>query len=292
MPSFAALQLVGNILSGKSKGRATHKESIKDHTSALDVAMHYLQDSYSKSVKEQVCAIGHRVVHGKDVGEAKLVTAQIEQLIKDAADLAPLHNPANLQGIMAAKSIFPGQPQVGHMLYDLWHPWCNDTPYLAFQPQMPVALSDSLLLACPFDTLECCCIFKPVTASSCMYSTGVLQVAVFDTAFHQSMAAPAYMYALPYDLYQQHAVRKYGFHGTSYLYLLHQASKMLNKPENELNLIACHIGMHTSCFQFEQVSSSCKSACKSKRLHADKGIPLYVWSTVCCICASYVCGHM
>lgn len=107
-----SLQLVGNILSGDNKGKSTVKEGIKDHTAALDVAMNYLQDSYSKSVREQVHAIGHRVVHGKDVSKAMLVTAEIEQLIKDAADLAPLHNPANMQGISAAKSIFPGQPQV------------------------------------------------------------------------------------------------------------------------------------------------------------------------------------
>lgn len=81
--------------------------------------MKFLQGSYSKSVREQVHAIGHRVVHGKDVGEAKLVTPQIENLIKDAAALAPLHNPANLQGITAAKSIFPGQPQVGHVTYSM-----------------------------------------------------------------------------------------------------------------------------------------------------------------------------
>ena len=111
-PMPAALQLVGNILSGDNKGKSTHKEDIKDHTAALDVAMNYLQDSYSKSVRDQVHAIGHRVVHGKDVGKAMLVTAEIEKLIKDAADLAPLHNPANMQGISAAKSIFPGQPQV------------------------------------------------------------------------------------------------------------------------------------------------------------------------------------
>lgn len=111
----AALQLVGNILSGDNKGKSTHKEDIKDHTAALDVAMNYLQDSYSKSVREQVHAIGHRVVHGKDVGKAMLVTAEIEKLIKDAADLAPLHNHANMQGISAAKSIFPGQPQVNNI---------------------------------------------------------------------------------------------------------------------------------------------------------------------------------
>ena len=110
MPS--ALQLVGNILSGDNKGKSTHKEGVPDHTAALDVAMNYLQDAYSSSVRKQVSAIGHRVVHGKDVAKAMLVTPEIEKLIKDAAALAPLHNPANLQGITAATSIFPGQPQV------------------------------------------------------------------------------------------------------------------------------------------------------------------------------------
>lgn len=71
-----------------------------------------------------------------------------------------------------------------------------------------------------------------------------MQVAVFDTAFHQSMSPHAYMYALPYELYEKNAVRKYGFHGTSYLYLVRQASQMLNKPESQLNIIACHIGKH------------------------------------------------
>lgn len=68
------------------------------------------------------------------------------------------------------------------------------------------------------------------------------QVAVFDTAFHQTMPASSYMYALPYELYQQHAIRKYGFHGTSHRYLVQQASKLLGRPESQLNLILCHIG--------------------------------------------------
>lgn len=106
------LQLVGDILDGSNKGKSTHKEGVKDHTGALDVALHYLQDSYSNNVKKQVSAIGHRVVHGKFFDTAKLVTPEIEKAIEDAAALAPLHNPPNLQGITAANSIFPGQPQV------------------------------------------------------------------------------------------------------------------------------------------------------------------------------------
>ncbi|HGJ5876406.1 MAG TPA: acetate kinase [Arsenophonus sp.] len=67
-------------------------------------------------------------------------------------------------------------------------------------------------------------------------------VAVFDTAFHQTMPAEAYLYALPYYLYQQHGIRRYGAHGTSHYYVSHQAAKELNKSINELNVITCHLG--------------------------------------------------
>lgn len=67
-------------------------------------------------------------------------------------------------------------------------------------------------------------------------------VAVFDTAFHQTMPEEAFLYALPYSLYQQHGVRRYGFHGTSHYYVTHQAAKMLDKPVEQLNIITCHLG--------------------------------------------------
>lgn len=67
-------------------------------------------------------------------------------------------------------------------------------------------------------------------------------VAVFDTAFHQTMPKYAYLYALPYDLYAEHGVRKYGFHGTSHQYVSGRAAKMLNRPIEELRLISCHLG--------------------------------------------------
>ena len=67
-------------------------------------------------------------------------------------------------------------------------------------------------------------------------------VAVFDTAFHQTMSEDSYLYALPYQLYKEHGVRRYGFHGTSHYYVSREAAKMLNKPVEELNVIACHLG--------------------------------------------------
>jgi acetate kinase len=67
-------------------------------------------------------------------------------------------------------------------------------------------------------------------------------VAVFDTAFHQTMPEESYLYALPYSLYKDHHVRRYGAHGTSHFYVTQEAAKMLNKPVEEVNLITCHLG--------------------------------------------------
>jgi len=68
------------------------------------------------------------------------------------------------------------------------------------------------------------------------------QVAVFDTAFHQTMPKYAYLYALPYEIYEKYGVRKYGFHGTSHKYVAERAAIMLGRPLEELNLITCHLG--------------------------------------------------
>ena len=83
----------------------------------------------------------------------------------------------------------------------------------------------------------------------------VPQVAVFDTAFHQSIPESAYIYALPYSLYQQHQVRRYGFHGTSHHYVAKQASIYLNKPLSELKLISIHLGNGTSASAIKNAQS-------------------------------------
>ena len=75
---------------------------------------------------------------------------------------------------------------------------------------------------------------------------GVPQVAVFDTAFHQSMPASSYIYALPYEMYEKHGIRKYGFHGTSHGYVARRAAEMLKKPIESLKLITCHLGNGSS----------------------------------------------
>ncbi len=75
---------------------------------------------------------------------------------------------------------------------------------------------------------------------------GTPMVAVFDTAFHQTMPAAAYMYALPYEYYEKDKVRRYGFHGTSHKYVTQRAAEMLGKPIEDLKLISCHLGNGSS----------------------------------------------
>ena len=78
------------------------------------------------------------------------------------------------------------------------------------------------------------------------YSTKLMpsvpQVGVFDTAFHQTMPAHAYMYALPYDLYTRYGIRRYGFHGTSHRYVSRRACEFLGVPYEKQRIITCHIG--------------------------------------------------
>ena len=71
---------------------------------------------------------------------------------------------------------------------------------------------------------------------------GVPMVGVFDTAFHQTMRPEAYLYAIPYEMYEKHRIRKYGFHGTSHKYMAIEASEMFNIDVNDLKLITCHLG--------------------------------------------------
>ena len=75
---------------------------------------------------------------------------------------------------------------------------------------------------------------------------GIKQVAVFDTAFHQTMPAKAFMYGLPYKYYAEKKIRKYGFHGTSHKFVSQQAAALLGKKPEELKIITCHLGNGSS----------------------------------------------
>ncbi len=85
-----------------------------------------------------------------------------------------------------------------------------------------------------------------ITACVAVMGEDVPMVAVFDTAFHQTMPEVAYTYALPYEYYEQDRVRRYGFHGTSHKYIAARAAAMLGKPVEALKLISCHLGNGSS----------------------------------------------
>lgn len=124
-------------------------------------------------------AIGHRVVHGGEAfSESVLIDGDTLAAIRECVPLAPLHNPANLAGIEAARERFPHLPHV----------------------------------------------------------------AVFDTAFHQTVPPEAFLYALPHALYEKHKVRRYGFHGTSHRYVSAEAARVLGKDPADLQLITAHLG--------------------------------------------------
>jgi len=98
--------------------------------------------------------------------------------------------------------------------------------------------------------IESCCKLAPLHnppnlegIRACMQlMPGVKQVAVFDTAFHQSIAEYAFMYAIPFNYYKRLRLRRYGFHGMSHEYVRDEAAKRLKKPLNKVNLITCHLG--------------------------------------------------
>lgn len=147
-----------------------------NHQEALNVLVQQLS---SLNLVQQICAVGHRVVHGGELySQPTLINDNVEKTIEDLGKLAPLHNPANLIGIHACQQAFANLPQI----------------------------------------------------------------AVFDTAFHQSMPKKAYLYGIPYNLYDEHGVRRYGFHGTSHYFVANQAAKMLKKPLAQCNLISAHLG--------------------------------------------------
>src|SRR3989339_2251230 len=84
---------------------------------------------------------------------------------------------------------------------------------------------------------------------------GIRQVAVFDTAFHQTMPEHAYMYAIPYSLYNKYRIRRYGFHGTSHWYISKEACRLLNVPIGKQKIITCHLGNGASMCAIENGKS-------------------------------------
>jgi len=161
------------------------EKDMKDHTDAIGMVIDALTDKEHGVISgmDEISAVGHRVVHGGELfSESVVIDEGVKKSIEECIELAPLHNPANLTGIVACEKVIPHAKQV----------------------------------------------------------------AVFDTAFHQTMPAEAYLYALPYEYYTQHKIRRYGFHGTSHKYVTGRAAELLGKPVEELKLITLHLGNGSS----------------------------------------------
>lgn len=113
-----------------------------------------------------------------------------------------------------------------------------------------VVVSDEVLDVCR-ENIELAPIHNPANIAGVEACRDVMpdvpMVLVFDTAFHQTMPAEAYMYAIPYEYYENFKVRKYGFHGTSHLFVSQEAARILGKKPEEVDVITCHIGNGGSC---------------------------------------------
>ena len=149
---------------------------IRDHTDALEVMAKELDRQLGS---RRIDVVGHRVVHGgEDYDRPVLISPQVLETIERLSPLAPLHNPANAEGIRAIGKKWPDIPQV----------------------------------------------------------------AVFDTAFHCTLPEHAWRYALPDELYREHGIRRYGFHGSSFEYVTGEAARLLGIPLGSFNAVIAHVG--------------------------------------------------
>ncbi|WP_120494260.1 acetate/propionate family kinase [Microbacterium phyllosphaerae] len=152
---------------------------LADHDAAFAVMLEQFAEHGPRLDEHPPVAVGHRVVHGGARFYAPtLVTRNVEEQIEELSVLAPLHNPANLAGIVAAKAVFSEVPHV----------------------------------------------------------------AVFDTAFHQTLPPAAYTYAIDAELAARHRVRRYGFHGTSHQFVSESAAAFLGRDLGTLRQLVFHLG--------------------------------------------------
>lgn len=164
----------GVVLAGLLERIGTVGGDAADHEAGMRLVLERLGADASS-----IRAVGHRVVHGGSRFTAPThVDDEVEAEIAALVPLAPLHNPANLAGIRAARSALPDVPHV----------------------------------------------------------------AVFDTAFHQSMPPAAYTYAIDQSVAAEHGIRRYGFHGTSHQFVAERAAALLDRPLETLKLIVLHLG--------------------------------------------------
>jgi acetate kinase len=168
----------------EKSGRQKFTASLADVSAALEYLIRWVASEQSGISQVQsaadIHAVGHRVVHGGETfSESAIITDKALEGIEECIELAPLHNPNNIKGILAARKMLG--------------------------PKIP-------------------------------------QVAVFDTAFHHTLPEQAYLYALPYHLYQRHHVRRYGFHGTSHRYVAYRYRVLSNLTREQTHIITLHLG--------------------------------------------------
>ena len=164
------------------------KLPIPDHAKAEELLLNALDEHAIVVSLEEIKGVGHRVVQGGDIyNSSQVFTSDVERVIEENSDLAPLHNPASLVGFHAFKK---ASPHAGH-------------------------------------------------------------VAVFDTAFHQTMAPESYMYPLPMSWYRDYKVRRYGMHGTSHQYVSARCAELMEKDIKDTKIITCHLGNGASITAIE-----------------------------------------
>ena len=169
----------------KGKDRLVKSVDIQDHSDAMKIVIEILLSKEYGVISsiEEICAVGHRVAHGGDeFFSAVLIDSDVINAIRKNSELAPLHNPANIIGIEACKSLMPDKPMV----------------------------------------------------------------AVFDTAFHQTLPKKAYLYGISYEISRSLKIRRYGFHGTSHKFIASEVAKTMGKDVKELKIISCHLGNGSS----------------------------------------------
>ena len=173
------------LITFNAAGRENERSAapVRDIRAALEAVLRWVSETSNVegvSSLTDIHAIGHRVVHGGEkFKQSVLITDEVLRGIGDCIELAPLHNPANIKGIQAAREIF---------------------------------------------------------------GRNISQAAVFDTAFHQTLPDRAYLYAIPYQFYRRHKIRRYGFHGTSHRYIAYRYRTINNIPRDEVNIITLHLG--------------------------------------------------
>lgn len=149
-----------------------------DHGQALTYLVENILSTHPELLSS-IVACGHRIVHGGEFySQPTLIDDEVVANIEKVIPFAPLHNPAHILGIKAARASFPNIPHV----------------------------------------------------------------AVFDTAFHQTMPPVAYRFAIPEEYYRDLGIRRYGAHGTSHMFLSQQAAGILGKKVEDINVITCHLG--------------------------------------------------